>query len=98
MNGQCLDAHILKTFSQIHDNLGILIPSKPCLDCNRLTHSLHHSLGDGDQLIRFTQHSGPGSTSCNLSHRASEIYINDIGPMTAGNLGGMVNHPGRFHH
>ena len=75
--GQCLDSHILQSFSEFHDYLGILVPAEPCLYGHRFADSIDNTLGYHHHLVRFPHHSGTRSPAGDFADGTAEVYVND---------------------
>ena len=96
--GQGLDATVLQPLGQFHYDLGTFIPAQTGLDGNGLTDSLHDCLGNGHHLVWLTHHAGTCSPAGYLVDWASEIDVNDVAAVAAGNLGSLVGHLGGIYH
>ena len=98
MYGQCLDSHILQSFSEFHDYLGILVPAEPGLYGNRFADSIDNTLGYHHHLVRLPHHSGTRSPAGDFADGTAEVNVNDITAVPSGYLVGVVRHLGSLDH
>ena len=90
MYGQCLDSHILQSFSEFHDYLGILVPAEPGLYGNRFADSIDNTLGYHHHLVRLPHHSGTRSPAGDFADGTAEVNVNDIAAVPSGYLVGVI--------
>ena len=98
VDGQGLDAHVLQSLGQFHDDLRVLVPSQAGLDSHGKFHGLHDLACDLYHLIRFTHHARAGTATCDLVDRASEVDVHKVCTMASCDLCGLLRHLGCIHH
>ena len=93
-----LDPGVLEPFGQLDDYFRVLVPSQAGLDCNGKFHGIDHHPCDFHHLVRFAHHSGACSAAGYLADRTAEIYVDEVGSVSAGDLCGIFSHSGGIDH
>ena len=98
VNGQSPNADVLQPLGQFDYDFRILVPSQTRLHRYRLLHCIYYRLRNGDQFVRLSHHTGPGSPSRNLRNGAAEVNVYEVRTVPTGYLGRILCHLGRFDH
>ena len=78
VNGQRLDAAVLKLFGKRSDDFVLTVPAQTGFHRHRQLHGLDNGSRDGKQLGNVAEHTGSRTLRCHLLHRATEIDVNHV--------------------
>ena len=85
VNCKCRNTNILQAQSNLLDILRLIVPAEASFDGYGFVDSLDNLLGHLHHQWHITHHSRTCTSARNLLHRATEVYINNIGVSRFGN-------------